>query len=1019
MTLPGARSDRARVLMPLAVLVVGVIGSAGATLYLRGVQDADTRQRFTNRSLESVHALSHALDGSADAMRGVRGLFDGSSDVTLGEFDRFVDALDVSERFPGVAAVAFVRADDTRGVAFVEPADAAPALDGGTAARAAMERARDAGQVATTPPLRLPGVDDVSFLVYSPVYRGGGTPATLADRRAALTGWVVTAYRGNTFVAGRTTGGAAVEAALFHGGAATPESMVGASPGYAAALADGPGLVRESRIAAFGAPWVVRTVAPNGFTPLSYVVMPWLLLGAGVLLSAGAAFVLRVLLTARGAAELEVESTTRTLRANEERFRTLADNSPAGVFFADDTGRLGYANRRLAAIAGVPEIEQGPLAGLVHAEDRDRLAGAWEQAVAERSVFRGTYRLVRPDGTVRWVELVAGPTRDEHGGVTGWVGTANDVTDRVEAQRRTDRLTRMLEHTSDLVTLTDPDGDVVWANDAARRYLRSVGVVPRRLDDLVAPSAREFFTDVVLPTVRSEGRWAGDLMLTGPDGELPVSQLVQAHYGADGRLEHYSFSARDLSERVDYQTRLAHEVLHDRLTGLPNRALFVDRLTQSLARTSRRESLLAVLFVDLDRFQLVNDSLGHEAGDRLLLEVAARLQNVLRSSDTAARFGGDEFTLLCDEVVDEAQAAAIAQRVLSVVSVPYVLDGSPVHVTASVGIVLSDGDARPEDLLRDADAALHRAKDRGKARYELFDERVRAHAVARFETESALHAAIERGELRLHYQPEVCLRTGRVVGAEALVRWHHPRNGVVQPDEFVPLAEESGLIGEIGAWVLGEACRQAARWTHSRDDGEPFVVWVNLSPRQLAGQDVVSMVESALHESRVSPAQIGLEVTESALLGDAEAAIDVLARLRALGVRIVIDDFGTGYSSLAYLRRLPVDGVKIDKQFVAGLGTSPEDAAIVRAIVGMATALGLDTVAEGVESREHLEELVKLGCRFAQGYYFARPAPRQAIDALLDDRPEWPGLTVPPPVAARPDVTPLEPRRRLRRGQGA
>ncbi|HWL35767.1 MAG TPA: EAL domain-containing protein [Frankiaceae bacterium] len=1010
MTRSWSRTDRARALLPLAALVVGVASSVASAAYLRRVQNTEMRERFDNRSRETAHALTHGLDGSGDSLRGLRGLFDGSAEVTRDEFGRFLDALDTGHRFPGVAAVAYVRADAQRTVAYVEPSDMAPAVEGGPLARQAQDRAADSGRATATPPLRRPGEDGVAFLVFLPLYDSAGVPATEPARRAALRGWVVNSYRGAEFVAGQLTGGYAVESALFQGPTARPEAFVGSSPGYGAALREGPGWTRDTRITAYGVPWTIRTAAPRTFLPGAYRVAPWLLLVGSLLMTALTALVLRTLLTARRRAERAVADTTRTLRENEERFRALADCSPTGVFFANDAGDLEYSNPRLAAIAGVESFDGGAPRDLIHDDDKPRLDAAWRRAVEDRSVLRGTYRVVRPDGSLRWVDIATGPTRDESGAVTGWVGSADDVTDKVESLRRTDRLTRVLEHTTDLVTITDPGGEVVWANDAARRFMRAVGVVPHRLDDLVAPTTRNYFADVVLPALRREGRWSGELSLLGPDDtEIPVSQLIQAHHGSDGQLQNYSFTARDLSERVDYQTRLAHEVLHDRLTGLPNRVLFVDRLTQSLARTARRESLVAVLFVDIDRFKLVNDSLGHDAGDRLLLEVSGRLQGVLRQGDTAARFGGDEFTLLCEEVVDDAQATAIAQRVLSVLSVPFVLDGSPVHVTASVGIAVSDGsDPRPEDMLRDADAALHRAKELGKARYELFDERLRASAVARFQTESALHEAIDTGQLRVYYQPEVCLRTGRVVGAEALVRWLHPENGLVQPDAFVPLAEESGLIGRIGGWVLREACWQAARWRGSRDDGEPFVVWVNLSPRQLA-EDIVGVVEAALVETGVDPRHIGLEVTESALLGDAEAAIGTLQALRALGVRIVIDDFGTGYSSLAYLRRLPVDGVKIDRSFVAGLGTSPEDSAIVRAVVGMASALGLDTIAEGVESRAQLDELTELGCAFAQGFYFARPEPRQSIDALIAQRPEWPGLARTPS-----EVTPLQRHRRLR-----
>ena len=1002
MTPSPRRAHKARAFLPLAVLVLGVLASVSSAGYLRRVQARDTTERFTNRSDEATLALTQSLDRGGDTLRGARGLFDGSDDVSAAEFARYVESLDVGVHYPGVYAVAFLRAD--RSVAYVGPsgrdAGAVSPRDPSAAVHRAQELARDTGQPTSTPPVRLLADLEAApaFLVYLPVYRGGGTPPTVEARRARHTGWVANAYRGPDFVRGAVPA-AAVEVALYQG-----DTQVGSSRGYdRARSAD---LVREARASMYGAPWTVRTVAPPGFTPTSYVVAPWLVLAGGLLVSALLALMTWVLHSARRRAENAVDVATRTLRDSEERFRALADHSPTGVLYSSATGELEYWNPRIAEMAGTADLGVDPLS-LLHPDDLPRLTATWRKCRAEETVFRGTYRIRRPDGTIRWLDLSSAPTRDENGTVSGWVGAANDVTDIIESTRHSSRLTRILEHTTDLVTLTDPQGQVIWANEAARAYMRGVGVVPRGLGDLVAPSARRYFEESVLPVLQRDGVWSGELSLVAADGrELPVSQLIQVHAAENGEVLYYSFSARDLSERRDFQSRLAHEVLHDRLTGLPNRALFVDRLTQGLARTARRDSLLAVLFVDLDRFKLVNDSLGHAAGDRLLVEVAARLQSVLRSGDTAARFGGDEFTLVCEEVEDEEQAELIARRVLAVLAVPFLLDGGPVHVTGSVGIALSDGTARPEDLLRDADAALHRAKDLGKARYELFDERLRAHAVARLQTESALHEALDLGQLRVHYQPEVCLRTGEIVAAEALVRWEHPTNGLVPPDDFIPLAEETGLIGQIGRWVLREACRQAARWRDVRPGGEPFVVWVNLSPRQLTA-DVVTLVAMALAESGIDPAQLGLEVTETALVADGDAAVEVLRELRALGVRLVIDDFGTGYSSLAYLRRLPVDGVKIDRSFVSSLGSSPEDSAIVAAVVGMASALGLTTVAEGVETEAQLAELVRLGCDDAQGWYFARSQPRHAIDALLAQPPSWPALG-----PRSPRVTDLATRRR-------
>jgi diguanylate cyclase (GGDEF)-like protein len=393
---------------------------------------------------------------------------------------------------------------------------------------------------------------------------------------------------------------------------------------------------------------------------------------------------------------------------------------------------------------------------------------------------------------------------------------------------------------------------------------------------------------------------------------------------------------------------------------------------------------VAVLFLDLDRFKVINDSLGHEIGDCLLVELAQRLQSVLRPGDTVARFGGDEFTVLCDDIDGERDAIVIAQRMGEAVAAPFLLADTEAFLTASVGIAMADGvDARPESLIRDADAAMYRAKERGKSRYELFDEVMRARAVERLEVENALHRAIERGELRVHYQPLVDIEAGLMTGVEALARWEHPDRGLLLPEQFIPLAEETGQILELGEWVLREACAQHRRWREEHPEGPALRLSVNLSARQLQQPELVADVVLALRDTDMDPANLCLEITESVVMEETEAAVQSLVALRAEGVRIAIDDFGTGYSSLRLLKGAPADLLKIDRSFVAGLGSDPQDTPIVQTVIRLADALGLDAVAEGVETPEQLVELRAAGCRFAQGFHFARPAGAEAISALL------------------------------------
>ena len=421
------------------------------------------------------------------------------------------------------------------------------------------------------------------------------------------------------------------------------------------------------------------------------------------------------------------------------------------------------------------------------------------------------------------------------------------------------------------------------------------------------------------------------------------------------------------------------------MTELPNRALFLDRLALALARLRRRRSSLVVLFADVDRFKVVNDSLGHDAGDRLLVTLSRRLREVLRPGDTLARFGGDEFAVLCEEVPED-DVVGIAERMMEALAEPLTAGGREVFVSVSVGIaVTQDPDQRPEALLRDADAAMYLAKDRGRARFELFDEAMRDESTERLLLESALRRAPERGELRALYQPIVRLTDGSMVAAEALVRWEHPERGLLEASQFVPLAEETGIIVPVGAWMLDEACREAASWS---GNGDAAAVSVNLSARQLSRPDLVDAVDRALRESGLNPDRLWLEITESVLMEDPDAAVNALERLRALGVHLSVDDFGTGYSSLAYLRRFPVDALKVDRSFVAGLGRDPEDSAIVEAVVSMAHSLGLSVIAEGVETDEQLARLRDLGCELAQGFYFAAPVPSSALDPL-SARARW------------------------------
>jgi diguanylate cyclase (GGDEF)-like protein len=437
-------------------------------------------------------------------------------------------------------------------------------------------------------------------------------------------------------------------------------------------------------------------------------------------------------------------------------------------------------------------------------------------------------------------------------------------------------------------------------------------------------------------------------------------------------------------ERTGFQEQLWHQAFHDPLTGLPNRALFRDRLVHALARADRQVQPVGVLVLDIDNFKVVNDSLGHAYGDQLLLAVAERLRSCLRLGDTAARLGGDEFTVLVEDVGHVDELTAVAERIAEALRQPVQLDGRQVVTSASIGIALSGPRNKPaEALLRDADLAMYRAKANGKARWQLFDDTLELQAMERLEVETDLRQALERQEFRVYYQPIVSLADGRIVELEALVRWQHPERGLVQPGAFIPIAEETGLIVPLGQWVLEQACQQARMWQDASPANKSLVMSVNLSARQFQHPMLVADIERAVRQSRLDPRSLKLEITESVVMQDVESTLATLHALKALGIQLAIDDFGTGYSSLTYLKRFPIDTLKIDRSFVDGLGQDAQDTAIVRSVVALAKTLNLSVTGEGVETVEQQTHLEGLGCDLAQGFMFARPSPPELLDAVL------------------------------------
>jgi diguanylate cyclase (GGDEF)-like protein/PAS domain S-box-containing protein len=539
----------------------------------------------------------------------------------------------------------------------------------------------------------------------------------------------------------------------------------------------------------------------------------------------------------------------------------------------------------------------------------------------------------------------------------------------------------LLEAVGQSVVATDLEGKVLYWNRAAQEIYgwSSEEALGRSLRDLTVCEESLEKVEEVGSVLRAGRAWSGETLLRRKDGShVPVLGTASPLFDDRGSLVGMIGVSTDISERKTLEAELERRASHDPLTGLPNRPAFVDRLEQALQRTRRRKNSrnkVGVLFMDLDGFKTINDSLGHEAGDRFLVTVAERLKNRLRPEDVLARFGGDEFAVLLEDVANVTEAIWVAQRIAEGLQEPLAVNSHQVSVSTSVGIALGSANTNddPEGMLRKADAAMYQAKEQGPGRYAVFDPAMQERAQERLELEAELRKALERGEFLLYYQPEVSLRDGTIVGFEALLRWQHPQRGLLKPQAFMPLAEETDLIVPIGRWVLEEACGQAKRWEEERPCAPPATIEVNLSSRQLVRRGLTRTIEEVLTRADIEAHRLALDLTETTLIKASEDNAQALDALKKMGIRLHLDDFGTGYSSLSYLKRFPVDRVNVDKSFVKGLAENATDTALVRMSVDLCHTMGVEVLAEGVETSEQAALLRDMGCDMGQGYYFAQP----------------------------------------------
>ena len=551
-----------------------------------------------------------------------------------------------------------------------------------------------------------------------------------------------------------------------------------------------------------------------------------------------------------------------------------------------------------------------------------------------------------------------------------------------ENRERLRQAAAVFDCTREGVLVTDARGLIVHVN---RAFMAITGY---QREDVMGQQPSLFksgrhssnFYQEMFQSLARTGEWSGEIWNRRKSGEIyPQWQTIRGIFDDQGRVSHYVAVFSDISAIKDSEHELAHLAHHDPLTGLPNRLLFTDRAEQALASAQLHKRGCALLLLDLDHFKIINDSFGHNVGDQLLKRVGERLTALLGPGVTLARLGGDEFAVLAESCPQVAQAGGLAQRVLETMKQPFIFDGHQLFISASIGISLFPNDAlSAEQLLRNADSALFKAKSAGREGYALYTEELTAHAQNRVEIASELRRALERQELCVYYQPVHELHGGRLIGVEALVRWQHPERGLVPPVEFIPIAERTGLIAEIDAWVMNQACGQMCQWL---SQGAPLrFIAVNVSSRLFARRELYAQVAQVLHETGLDPAFLELEVTESAVMQDPEVALEQMHRLRELGLRLAIDDFGTGYSSLLRLKRLPVQKLKIDQGFVAGLPWDDDDAAIVRVVIALAKSMGMQVHAEGIEQVEQARFLLDQQCDMGQGYWYGRPVPAEEMD---------------------------------------
>ncbi|HUW26369.1 MAG TPA: EAL domain-containing protein [Gallionella sp.] len=998
-------------LAPWLLSGILLLGGLGVTAgFWRHAQQQDAANLHAAFELSADHISSNIrsrFSSCATIMRGVKGFVEGSEHISFDEFRTYVNALklDQSAGVQGIGLATVIpdaeknrhtewmhkqglpdyqikpegQREQYAPIVRMEPMSGtnlkALGLDILTVpeARAAMQQATDTGDVAITSRLTLtqdaekPGVS--GFVMYLPIYRNEAKFDTPIARRTAIVGWVDVPFRMSDLMDGlRGEIDSDIDFEIHDGTALAKQTLMYRSNEVHSEAKLARGMLQTSRqIKVGGSQWtLLMNTTPAFVARVSPRGQPTMVAAAGVALTLALSWLAWLLARGRESAQT--------------RYRQLFDQTGDGILILAADYHFIDANAAALQMLGYTheELLKLRLSDIMEERRSPRLEISIGELITDADNLEERVH-VRKDGTMFPAEMSTRKLDHED-----YFIILRDITERKQAENQLRLHAHVFESSQEGILITDAHNDIISVN---RAFTEISGYLPEEVigknPRMLASGKRDkSFDEAMWRDIMNQGRWQGEVISRRKNGDsFPQWLSVSLVRDQDGQIVQHIGILGDLSERKAAEERIQFLSNFDPLTQLPNRDLLRDRTQLILAGAKRRHSPVALMYIGIDRFKIVNESLGPNAGDQLLKEFAERLVGHLRPDDTLCRHSGDEFILVLPNT-DAEGAVHTAKKMLDIIAQPFTLYGQRLTVTASIGIAAfpQDGD-NFEQLIQSADAALHRAKQGGRNTFQFFTQQMQEQARNTLQIENELRRALEQNEFLLHYQPQVDAKTAQIIGVEALIRWQHPQNGLVSPGIFIPIAEECGLIGEIGTWVLHTAIQQAADWQAA---GLPIVpVAVNLSVVQFRQDTLYSTVEQALRTSKLDPAMLELEMTEGIAMENSERTVKMLDQLHALGVALSIDDFGTGYSSLGYLKRFRIDKLKIDQSFVRDLGHDLDDVAIVTAIIGMAKGLGFKTIAEGVETREQLDFLREKRCDEIQGYLFSKPVPAEAFAELL------------------------------------